>query len=199
LAPFDSWLCLRGVKTLAVRLERQAASAFALAHWLRRHRAVAEVYYPGFEDHPSFAVSQRQATGHGGMISFRLHDAATARHVLGSVRLIQFAESLGGTESLLTYPLTQTHADLSDAQRQAVGIDDRLLRLSVGLEDEADLRADLAAALAEEAGSASPISLEPVSEADEARDPDRGAAGQSANSVNLVEVGGAHDRQRVGV
>jgi cystathionine beta-lyase/cystathionine gamma-synthase len=147
LAPFDSWLCQRGLKTLAVRLERQTTSAAHLARWLRRHPAVAEVYYPGFEDHPSFAVSQRQATGHGAMISFKTHDAATAVRVLASVRLIQFAESLGGTESLLTYPWTQTHADIPESQRLAVGIDQSLERLSVGLEDVRDLGADLAAAL----------------------------------------------------
>jgi cystathionine beta-lyase/cystathionine gamma-synthase len=178
LAPFDSWLCLRGLKTLAVRVERQAATAFGLAHWLRRHPVVTEVFYPGFEDHPGFAVSQRQATGHGGMISFRVPDAVTAARVLSSVRLIQFAESLGGTESLLTYPVTQTHADVPEPQRLAVGIDERLLRLSVGLEDEQDLRADLAAAL----GGAS---------LDRVRLP----SGAKAEP----EVGGEHDRRRVGV
>jgi cystathionine beta-lyase/cystathionine gamma-synthase len=148
LAPFDSWLCLRGLKTLAVRLERHAASADRLAHWLRRHPAVTEVYYPGFEDHAAFTVSRRQASGHGGMISFRVVDQARAHQLLSSVRIIQFAESLGGTESLLTYPLTQTHADVPEAQRRAVGIDERLLRLSVGLEDPEDLESDLAAGLA---------------------------------------------------
>jgi cystathionine gamma-synthase len=148
LAPFDAWLALRGVKTLAVRLDRQAATAHELAHWLRRHPAVHEVNYPGFADHPGFAVSQRQASGYGAMISFRVSDAARAVNALKSVRIIQFAESLGGTESLLTYPLTQTHADVPPAVRLEVGIDDRLLRLSVGLEDERDLRADLEQALA---------------------------------------------------
>jgi cystathionine gamma-synthase len=143
LAPFDSWLCLRGLKTLAVRLERQAATAGWLAQWLRRQPSVTDVYYPGFTDHPGFAVSQRQTSGHGGMISFRLATAALARQLLATVRIIQFAESLGGTESLLTYPVTQTHADMPQAQRLAVGIDERLVRLSVGLEDQRDLQADL--------------------------------------------------------
>ncbi|MDR1393300.1 MAG: PLP-dependent aspartate aminotransferase family protein [Bifidobacteriaceae bacterium] len=147
LAPFDSWLCLRGLKTLAVRLERQAATANGLADWLRHHPGVSAVYYPGLSDHPDYDVSQRQASGHGAVVSFRVDTAARAAHLLSAVRLIQFAESLGGTESLLTYPLTQTHADMTEEQRQAVGIDGRLLRLSVGLEEEADLRADLRAAL----------------------------------------------------
>jgi cystathionine gamma-synthase len=148
LSPFDSWLCLRGLKTLAVRLERQAATAKALAHWLRAHPLVTRVHYPGFEDHPGAAVSARQASGHGAMIAFQVADQATAHRVLAGVRIIQFAESLGGAESLLTYPLTQTHADVPEAQRLELGIDARLLRLSVGLEDPLDLQEDLAQALA---------------------------------------------------
>jgi cystathionine beta-lyase/cystathionine gamma-synthase len=153
LAPFDSWLCLRGLKTLAVRLERQAASADILAHWLRAHPGVGDVYYPGFEDHPGFAVSTRQASGHGAMIAFRVEDGAAAHRVLAAIELIQFAESLGGTESLLTYPITQTHADVPEPQRLALGIDEGLLRLSVGLEDPNDLIADLAAAIPSPAGA----------------------------------------------
>jgi cystathionine gamma-synthase len=156
LAPFDSWLALRGLKTLAVRLERQAASAAALAAWLEGLQAVREVYYPGLASHPDFAVSERQASGHGAMISFRVADRATAHRVLSSVKIIQFAESLGGTESLITYPLTQTHADVPEAQRLALGIDETLLRLSVGLEDARDLADDLDAALAGGVGRTSP-------------------------------------------
>jgi cystathionine beta-lyase/cystathionine gamma-synthase len=147
LAPFDAWLALRGLKTLAVRLERQAKTARVLAHWLRDHPAVTAVHYPGFPDHPGFAISERQASGHGAMISFQVTDVETAHRVLAGVKVIQFAESLGGAESLITYPVTQTHADVPEPQRLALGIDGRLLRLSVGLEDERDLVADLAAAL----------------------------------------------------
>jgi cystathionine gamma-synthase len=147
LAPFDSWLVLRGLKTLAVRLDRQSATAQTVADWLRTHPCVTDVHYPGFPDHPGFAVSQRQASGHGAMIALRTVDAPSAHRLLASVRVIQFAESLGGTESLITYPITQTHADVPEEERLALGIDDRLLRLSVGLEDVRDVLADLDRAL----------------------------------------------------
>jgi cystathionine gamma-synthase len=156
LAPFDSWLVQRGVKTLAVRLERQSANAAILAAWLRDHPAVREVYYPGLPDHPGFAVSQRQASGHGAMISFRVANQAHAHRVLASVKIIQFAESLGGTESLMTYPLTQTHAEVPESQRLELGLDETLLRLSVGLEDVRDLVADLDQALGEGVEASSP-------------------------------------------
>ncbi|MDR2253334.1 MAG: PLP-dependent aspartate aminotransferase family protein [Bifidobacteriaceae bacterium] len=152
LAPFDAWLVERGLKTLAVRMERQAASAAVLARWLRAHPAVREVFYTGLEDHPGHATAERQASGHGAMISFRVADQATAHAVLASVRLIQFAESLGGVESLITYPVTQTHADVPEDARRALGIDETLLRLSVGLEDVRDLVADLDSALGALAG-----------------------------------------------
>ncbi|MDR2453653.1 MAG: PLP-dependent aspartate aminotransferase family protein [Bifidobacteriaceae bacterium] len=148
LAPFDAWLVARGLKTLAVRLERQTASAGLLANWLAGHPAVRAVHYPGLPSHPGRAVSLRQASGHGAMISFRVADQAAAHRLLASVRVIQFAESLGGAESLVTYPLTQTHAEVPEAQRRELGIDETLLRLSVGLEDPRDLVADLEAALA---------------------------------------------------
>ncbi|MDR2381258.1 MAG: PLP-dependent aspartate aminotransferase family protein [Bifidobacteriaceae bacterium] len=148
LAPFDSWLVLRGLKTLACRMERQTDSAARLADWLAAHPAVTQVYYPGLASPADLAISQRQASGHGAMISFRVVDQARAHRVLASVRVIQFAESLGGAESLITYPLTQTHAEVPEAQRRELGIDATLLRLSVGLEDPRDLIADLASALA---------------------------------------------------
>jgi cystathionine gamma-synthase len=147
LAPFDSWLALRGLKTLAVRLERQAASAATLANWLQSHPAVHEVYYPGLENHPDRAISERQTSGHGAMISFRVSSETVAHQVLATVKVIQFAESLGGTESLITYPFTQTHADIPEDQRRELGIDETLLRLSVGLEDVRDLVTDLDSAL----------------------------------------------------
>ena len=149
LSPFDSWLIIRGVKTLAVRMERHQDTAMKLARWLCGHEKVKKVYYTGLPDHPGYAVSARQATGFGAMISFETADRETARRVLEGVKLIQYAESLGGVESLITYPVLQTHADIPAEQRAAKGIDETLLRLSVGLEAFEDLRDDLAAALEE--------------------------------------------------
>lgn len=147
LSPFDSWLIVRGLKTLSVRVERQAETAQALALWLREHPKVTRVYYPGLPDHPGHEVMRRQASGFGGMVSFRVDSEETAVKVLERVRLIQYAESLGGTESLITYPALQTHADLPEEVRRAKGIDGRLLRLSVGLESARDLMEDLTQAL----------------------------------------------------
>lgn len=147
LAPFDSWLVLRGLKTLHVRMQRQQENAQFLAHALQMHPAVREVFYIGLPEMPGYAVNRRQTSGTGAMISFRVQDEATACRVLERVRLITFAESLGGTESLLTYPLTQTHCEVPEALRRKLGIDGTLLRLSVGLENAEDLLADLAQAL----------------------------------------------------
>jgi cystathionine beta-lyase/cystathionine gamma-synthase len=147
LAPFDSWLITRGIKTLAVRMEKQQENALQLAQWLRGHRKVTAVHYAGLPEHPGYAVSIRQSTGFGAMISFETADAETAKRVLERVRIIQYAESLGGVESLITYPVLQTHADIPEAQRTAKGISNRLLRLSVGLESPEDLKADLENAL----------------------------------------------------
>ena len=147
LSPFDSWLIVRGLKTLSVRVERQAETAQALALWLREHPKVTRVYYPGLPDHPGHEVMRRQASGFGGIVSFRVDSEETAVKVLERVRLIQYAESLGGTESLITYPVLQTHADLPEEVRRAKGIDGRLLRLSVGLESARDLMEDLGQAL----------------------------------------------------
>jgi cystathionine beta-lyase/cystathionine gamma-synthase len=147
LAPFDSWLILRGIKTLAVRMEKQHENAMTLARWLRSHHQVAAVHYAGLPDHPGYGISVRQASGFGAMISFETADEDTARRVLGRVRVIQYAESLGGVESLITYPILQTHADIPEAQRTEKGIGSRLLRLSVGLEALDDLKADLDNAL----------------------------------------------------
>jgi cystathionine beta-lyase/cystathionine gamma-synthase len=147
LAPFDSWLILRGIKTLAVRMERQQENALQLAQWLCGHKKVAAVHYVGLPEHPGYQVSVRQSTGFGAMISFETTDEETAKGVLERVRVIQYAESLGGVESLITYPILQTHADIPEAQRAAKGIGNRLLRLSVGLEALDDLKADLDNAL----------------------------------------------------
>ena len=148
LAPFDSWLAIRGIKTLAVRMEAQQKTALQLALWLREQKKVTKVLYPGLKEHPGYEIQKSQTTGNGSMMSFYVDSAETAKQVLANVRLIRFAESLGGTESLITYPMTQTHADVPEADRIRKGITDTLLRLSVGLEDAADLTADLAQALA---------------------------------------------------
>lgn len=149
LGPQDAWLVLRGMKTLALRMQAAEANAAALARWLRRHPAVEAVYYPGLEDHPGRAVQARQARGAGAMLSFRVRSTALVAQVLERVRLILFAESLGGVETLITYPWTQTHAEIPEADRRRLGVDDRLLRLSVGIEHYEDLQADLAQALGE--------------------------------------------------
>lgn len=147
LAPFDSWLVLRGVKTLALRMERQQENAKILARWLKEQPGIEHVYYVGLPEHPGYAINQKQARGSGSMISFRTDTAERAIGILEHVRLITFAESLGGVESLLTYPRTQTHPDLTEEERQHLGITDTLLRLSVGAENVEDLKADLKQAL----------------------------------------------------
>lgn len=143
LSPFDSWLVARGLKTLPLRMERHQQSAFTLAHWLCEQPCVNRVFYPGLASDPSYEVSSKQSSGFGGMIAFTVDSTQAARKILEQVQLIAFAESLGGAESLITYPLTQTHADLSEEERAAKGIDGRFLRISVGLESVDDLIADL--------------------------------------------------------
>jgi cystathionine gamma-synthase/cystathionine beta-lyase len=148
LPPQDCWLLLRSLKTLALRLERHCANALQVARWLKQHPRVSAVYYPGLEDHPGHQLSQRQATSFGGMLSFRVDTPAAARQTLKRLRLISFAESLGGVESLMTLPYVQTHADIPAAERQRLGICECLLRLSVGIESASDIIADLEQALA---------------------------------------------------
>ncbi|MDR1615901.1 MAG: PLP-dependent aspartate aminotransferase family protein [Syntrophomonadaceae bacterium] len=143
LSPFDSWLIIRGIKTLAVRLEQQQKNAIQVAAWLERQKSVTAVHYPGLRNHPGYEISRRQASGFGAMISFALTDGETARRMLENVRIIQYAESLGGVESLITYPVLQTHADIPEEERKAKGINESLLRLSVGLESAADIINDL--------------------------------------------------------
>jgi cystathionine beta-lyase/cystathionine gamma-synthase len=146
--PFDAWLVLRGIKTLAVRMDRHCANAGALAHWLSEHHAVEQVYYPGLESHPNYDVAARQMSGFGGMISVRVRGGGeAARRVLSRTRLFSLAESLGGVESLIGHPATMTHASIPIEIRAARGVDDGLIRLSVGIEDLEDLREDLASAL----------------------------------------------------
>jgi cystathionine beta-lyase/cystathionine gamma-synthase len=147
--PFDAWLVLRGIKTLSVRMERHCANARALAAWLTEQPQVVRVYYPGLPDHPNHDVARRQMCDFGGMISIRLKGGGeAARRVLERTRLFSLAESLGGVESLISHPATMTHASIPAEVRAARGVDDGLVRLSVGIEDVVDLRADLAQALA---------------------------------------------------
>jgi len=147
LSPFDSFLILRGIKTLAVRLERQQESAMKIADWLAAQDAVTAVRYPGLKSHHGYEISRRQASGFGAMISFFVKDEKIAERTLERVKVIQYAESLGGVESLITYPMLQTHADIPEAERLKKGIDGKLLRLSVGLESADDLICDLSQAL----------------------------------------------------
>jgi len=147
LSPFDSWLMIRGIKTLAVRMERQQESALKIAQWLCSHKKIKAVHYVGLPTHPHYAVSMKQASGFGAMISFETDSERTALDLLENVKVIQYAESLGGVESLITYPMLQPHADIPKQEREAKGINERLLRLSVGLESAADLIEDLEQAL----------------------------------------------------
>ena len=147
--PFDSFLALRGVKTLALRMERHNRSALELAQWLEAHPKVARVYYPGLESHPQHALAKRQMRGGGGMISMDLKgDLAGARRFLEAVHLFALAESLGGVESLIEHPAIMTHASIPPEHRAKLGIGDTLIRLSVGIEAIDDLKADLEAGFA---------------------------------------------------
>ena len=146
--PFDSFLALRGVKTLALRMERHCQSALQLAGWLQSHPKIAKVYYPGLESHPQHALARRQMDGFGGIISVELKtDLAGSRRFLEHCEVFALAESLGGVESLIEHPAIMTHATIPAAQRATLGITDSLVRLSVGIEDMDDLRCDLSNAL----------------------------------------------------
>ena len=143
LSPFDSWLILRGIKTLALRMERAQENALALVDWLKEQKRVTKVIYPGMPEHPGYEIMKKQARGFGGMLTFEVDSREFALSVLNHVKLIQFAESLGGTESLITYPITQTHADVPPDKLAANGITDRILRMSVGIESKEDLVEEL--------------------------------------------------------
>lgn len=147
LGPQDAWLVIRGMKTLGVRLDRQQENALKIASWLQANPRVSKVFYPGLHEHPGHELITQQARGYGAMIAFEVDNPALVEQILVKTELISFAESLGGVESLITFPNVQTHADIPPEQRQRLGINDRLLRLSVGIEDCADLIADLAQAL----------------------------------------------------
>lgn len=148
LGALDAWLVIRGIKTLSLRMEQHQKNAAAIAAWLQKQPRVQYVLYPGLAEHPGYAVNKGQTSGFGGMISFAVDNAETARQILEGVKLIQFAESLGGTESLITYPICQTHTDLTPEECAEKGITNCLLRLSTGIEATEDLIADLAQAFA---------------------------------------------------
>ncbi len=147
LSPFDSWLVLRGTKTLAVRMAQHNANGLALARFLEQHPKVRRVLYPGLPSHPQYELARRQMRGFGGMLSFDVGDFESARRVCNSVRLMSLAESLGGVETLISHPATMTHASVPAERRQAIGLTDSLVRISAGIEDPDDLIEDLAQAL----------------------------------------------------
>ena len=147
LSPFDSWLVLRGTKTLALRMEQHDKTGRAVAAFLEEHPKVKKVYYPGSASHPQHALARRQQHGFGGMVSFDVGTLEAARKVLESVKLCTLAESLGGVETLISHPATMTHASVDEAKRQRLGITDGLVRISVGIEDTDDIITDLDQAL----------------------------------------------------
>ncbi|MBQ8934722.1 MAG: PLP-dependent transferase [Lachnospiraceae bacterium] len=147
LAPFDSWLVLRGIQTLAVRMDRAQENARKIAEFLQNHPKIEKVYYPGLKSHRGYEIQKKQAKGAGAMLTFNVDSYESVKKMLSNIRVIQFAESLGGTESLLTYPLTQTHADVDRNVLAINGITETTLRLSVGIENVNDLIEDLDQAL----------------------------------------------------
>lgn len=147
LGPMDSWILLRGIKTLALRMKKHEENALKVANFLRNHPHIEEVYYVGFPDHPDYATTKKQSTGFGGMISFRVDTMENVNKILNKIKLITFAESLGGVESLITHPISRTHTEVSEEIREKLGITDTLLRLSVGIEDADDIINDLKNAL----------------------------------------------------
>ena len=147
LSPFDSWLILRGIKTLPVRMEKSQDNAKKIVDFLLNEPKIKKVYYPGIKGSKGYEVCISQARGFGSMVTFELESPELARHILKNTKLIPFAESLGGVETLLTYPCTQTHADVPKEVRIANGITESVLRMSVGIEDSKDLIADLSQAI----------------------------------------------------
>jgi cystathionine beta-lyase/cystathionine gamma-synthase len=147
-SPFDCWLLLRGIKTLALRVDRQSQNAMEVAQALEKNRAVKRVHYPGLVSHPGHAVASRQMRMFGGMMSIEVADEASALRVLSRLKIFALAESLGAVESLAEHPALMTHASIPAAERKRIGVGDGLIRLSIGVEDVADLIADLESALA---------------------------------------------------
>jgi cystathionine beta-lyase/cystathionine gamma-synthase len=147
LSPMDSFLVLRGIKTLPIRMERHDASGRKIAAWLNGQRKIGQVHYPGLKSHPQHALAKRQMSGFGGMIAFELSSLAAAKKFLGRLELCALAESLGGVETLISHPASMTHGAVPKAERNRIGVTDGLVRISVGLEDPDDLIADLKQAL----------------------------------------------------
>ncbi len=147
LSPFDSWLLLRSVKTLAVRMERHNQNAMKIAEYLQSHSKVKKVFYPGLETHPQYPIAKKQMRGFGGMVSFEVDNFDTAKKVLYKFKIFTLAESLGGVESLVCHPATMTHASIPKEIREKSGLTDGLIRLSVGIEDVEDLINDIEQAL----------------------------------------------------
>ena len=148
LSPFDSWLVLRGTKTLALRMAQHSANGQALAEFLTRHPRVRRVIYPGLPDHPQHALARRQMPrGFGGMLTFEMGSFEEARGVLNRFRLMTLAESLGGVETLVSHPASMTHASVPAERREAIGLSEAMIRVSAGIEDVEDLKADLRQAL----------------------------------------------------
>ena len=147
LSPFDSFLVLRGLKTLAVRMDRVQENALKIANFLKNHKKITDVYYVGLPDHPGYEINKSQSRGFGGMIAFTTDTAKTALDAFEKIEIIKYAESLGGVESLITFPMIQTHADVPVEVRERLGITDKFLRLSVGIENADDLIKDLERAL----------------------------------------------------
>ena len=149
LSAFDSWLLLRGLKTLSIRLDKSQENAIIIANYLKRNENIEKVYYVGLEDHEGYNVNIVQSTGYGSMISFKVKKVSLVSKLLKKLEVISFAESLGGVETLITYPFTQTHVDMPNDLKHRLGVDERLLRLSVGIENINDLLDDLKSVLGE--------------------------------------------------
>jgi cystathionine gamma-synthase len=143
LSPFDSWLILRGIKTLSVRLLKQQENAIAISKWLKNNDKIEKVYYVGLPEHEGYEINKKQSTGFGAMLSFTVKDEALVEKILERVELIMFAESLGGVETLITYPIVQTHSAIPKEIRDRIGVNEKLLRLSVGIENAEDIIKDL--------------------------------------------------------
>lgn len=143
LGPQDSWLMLRGMKTLAIRMDKQQENAGMIATWLLKNPKIKKVYYPGLPDHPGMETQRKQSLGFGAMLSFRVQSADLVTQIINRLKLITYAESLGGVETLITYPVKQTHGDIPREIREEIGITEDLIRLSVGIEDADDLILDL--------------------------------------------------------
>jgi len=148
LSPFEAWLILRGIKTLALRMEKHQSNAMKVAFYLKNHPEVVKVYYPGFEDSEGFEVMKKQCSGFGGMVSFELENYEKAKNFLNNLKLCLLAESLGGVETLICMPAAMTHSSIPENIREKIGITPRLIRISVGCEDAEDIINDLEQALA---------------------------------------------------